>query len=166
MPDTQDWRAQARRELAREVGADSAELQREIAARDELNASIEKRRAAIQAKLDGARALGIELEPADFVPKGDALDSVKQVSGEPTAREIILDALRNAAPEPMKAAELRKVIQDRLGREIHYKTPGMSLYRLAEEGLVHREGHRWFAVTDDQRDAEDQQTEKEIGLMI
>lgn len=164
MADQQNWREAAKRELAEEVSAESSALSRDIAARNELDEKIEARRSGIQAKLDAARALGMDLEPADFVeqPKSDPKRAPAS-GGDVTAREVILDALREAFPKPMKAAQLREIIEERLGREIHYKTPGMTLYRLAEANEVYRKGHQWYLMTED-HDGENEAEEREFEL--
>lgn len=145
MPDQdwQDWKAAAAAELREKLDAESRlidtlndQMRITAASRDEAA----KRIAAI---IDAASTLGIELaapaqqEPAD--PKDPAAQAL-------TAKDIILEALKAAYPYSMKSAELRKTIETKLGRSVHYKTPGMSLYRLAEDGQVRREGQNWFYV--------------------
>lgn len=60
-------------------------------------------------------------------------------------KSIILNAL--AERSPMKAKELKAVIEAKIGRKVHYKTPGVTLYRLAENDLVRRDFHDW-SITD------------------
>lgn len=64
---------------------------------------------------------------------------------EPSVRELILHYLKLAGPNGEKAAVLRRRVETFLNRQIHYKTIGMSLYRLSKETppLVCREGQIW-----------------------
>jgi hypothetical protein len=66
--------------------------------------------------------------------------------GSSTVREIILEELKKASESGRKAAELRDVVSRALGRAVHEKTAGMTLYRLSQDGLVSRKGHTWFIV--------------------
>lgn len=61
-------------------------------------------------------------------------------------RDIALQQLREAGTKGLKASAIRQHIHSVVGRELHGKTVGMTLYRLSREGLVRREGHTWFAV--------------------
>jgi hypothetical protein len=65
---------------------------------------------------------------------------------EPTIRDLILHYLRIAGAKGEKAAVLRRRVETFLNRQIHYKTIGMSLYRLSKETppMVRREGQTWF----------------------
>ncbi|UGA43110.1 hypothetical protein HU230_0033330 [Bradyrhizobium quebecense] len=65
---------------------------------------------------------------------------------EPSVRDLILHYLRIAGAAGEKAAVLRRRIETFLNRQIHYKTVGMSLYRLSKETppLVRRQGQTWF----------------------
>lgn len=92
----------------------------------------------------GARVFDLELIPFSKSPAPQARDDVPDAGDGPTAREIILEALEAAYPKPLRAGELKKIVEQRLGREIHYKTPGMTLYRLAEAGAVRRDGYSWY----------------------
>jgi hypothetical protein len=65
-------------------------------------------------------------------------------AGGASARDIVLTALKEVAPQPLKAQQLRTIIETQLGRPVHYKTSGMTLYRLAEAKLVHRRGTDWY----------------------
>jgi hypothetical protein len=64
----------------------------------------------------------------------------------PRLGDIILDQLKKAGPSGSKAAPIQKYIETTYGKHIHDKTVGMTLYRLAKEGLVRRNGHTWFVV--------------------
>lgn len=135
-----DWRKQASEELRAKLRAErdlvATLLEQERIAR----ASREEAEKRAQDLLVAAAALGIKIEES-------RVDPIREARYEPsaaptTARDVILQQL--AENPGMKSAELRVAIEGALGRGVHYKTPGMTLYRLAEDGLVQREGHRWF----------------------
>ncbi len=62
----------------------------------------------------------------------------------PKIKDIVLDRLKAAVPDGTRAAPIRDYIIETYGEQIHEKTVGMTLYRLAKKGLVHREGITWF----------------------
>ncbi len=62
----------------------------------------------------------------------------------PKIRDIVLDRLRAVGNRGTRALPIRKYIEDTYHQDIHEKTVGMTLYRLSQEGLVHRMGHVWF----------------------
>jgi hypothetical protein len=62
----------------------------------------------------------------------------------PKIRDIVLDRLQAAGDQGTKALPIRKYIEDTYHQDIHEKTVGMTLYRLSQEGLAHRNGHIWF----------------------
>jgi hypothetical protein len=63
-----------------------------------------------------------------------------------TLREIVLDQLRLAGREGSKAATIRTYVTQVLQRDFHVKAVGMTLNRLATQGLARRKGHVWFPV--------------------
>ena len=64
----------------------------------------------------------------------------------PTLRQIVLDQLRSAGREGSKAATIRTYATQVLQRDFHVKAVGMTLNRLATQGLARRKGHVWFPV--------------------
>jgi hypothetical protein len=62
----------------------------------------------------------------------------------PPVKDIVLNLVKEAGERGTKAANIRSYISSTYGRKLHAKTVGMTLYRLAKEGLVHRQGHIWF----------------------
>ncbi len=64
----------------------------------------------------------------------------------PPIRDVVLEQLGVAGIAGAKAATIREYIERTFGDIIHEKTVGMTLYRLAKEGLVRRDGHNWFIV--------------------
>jgi hypothetical protein len=61
-----------------------------------------------------------------------------------TLRQIVLDQLRLAGREGSKAATIRTYATQVLQRDFHDKAVGMTLNRLATQGLARRKGHIWF----------------------
>ncbi len=68
--------------------------------------------------------------------------------GKPSARvqDLVLERLKDEFPLGSKAAPIRDFVENKLGRSIHSKTVGMTLYRLLNKRLVSRQGHTWFFV--------------------
>ena len=64
----------------------------------------------------------------------------------PTLRKLVLDQLRSAGREGSKAAPIRTHARQVLERDFHVKAVGMTLSRLAKQGLARRKGHIWFAA--------------------
>src|SRR5262249_42928003 len=64
----------------------------------------------------------------------------------PRIEDLILERLKQAGDVGSKAAPIRAFIEKTIGREIHDKTVGMTLYRMSNKGLVRRGGHTWFFV--------------------
>jgi hypothetical protein len=72
--------------------------------------------------------------------------STKVVNDQPRPpiRQIIYKQLHSTGKKGMRASELRGYIEENYAGAIHEKTVGMTLYRMMKDGLVRREGHRWF----------------------
>jgi hypothetical protein len=62
-----------------------------------------------------------------------------------TIKDRVLDAARLAFPNPVRSSTLREQFQS-AGIETHEKTIGMTLYRLLQQGLLHREKRDWYFV--------------------
>ncbi len=62
----------------------------------------------------------------------------------PAVKVFLSQRLKDLGSEGSKAAPLREAYARAFGVEIHEKTVGMTLYRMANEGTVRREGHTWF----------------------
>ena len=58
----------------------------------------------------------------------------------------MLDQLQSAGREGSKAAPIRTHAKQILERDFHVKAVGMTLNRLAKQGLARRKGHVWFPV--------------------
>lgn len=121
-----------------------------------------------------ARLFGVDLNVPTTTPSGAALEIVRnqELEGKiegpnpvrermrinektsntletterpmPRVRDVVLERLKAAGAKGTKAAPIRQFIKDRYGRDIHDKTVGMTLYRLAADKLAHREGIIWF----------------------
>ena len=64
----------------------------------------------------------------------------------PTLRQLVLEQLQSAGREGSKAAPIRAHAKQILERDFHVKAVGMTLNRLAKQGLARRKGHVWFPV--------------------
>ncbi|TFV72338.1 hypothetical protein E4K64_23765 [Bradyrhizobium frederickii] len=87
--------------------------------------------------------------PAPPTPPVPTVASTTLTPGiEPSIRDLILLYLKQAGPKGEKASLMRRKVEAFLNRQIHYKTIGMSLYRLSKETppMVRREGQTWFLV--------------------
>jgi hypothetical protein len=69
---------------------------------------------------------------------------------EPTSdksiRDLTLAELQSASANGTTATAIRQRIEQTRGTELHFKTVGMTLYRLSKDGLARREGRNWFFV--------------------
>jgi len=65
---------------------------------------------------------------------------------KPTLRQLVLDQLQSAGREGSKAGPIRTHAKLILERDFHVKAVGMTLNRLAKQGLARRKGHVWFPV--------------------
>ena len=69
---------------------------------------------------------------------------VSPAPARPAIRDIVLDRLKAAGAKGDGATAIRQFIERVYDDKIHEKTVGMTLYRLAQDGLVRREGRTWF----------------------
>jgi hypothetical protein len=68
-------------------------------------------------------------------------------------KDVALELLAQAYPSPLKAADVQQGASRALGRQFHWKTAGMTLYRLKNDYAVRRSGQDWYFVPEEQRDA-------------
>lgn len=146
------WRDEARAEY--ETRRSAAEKRRQQAA-DKLKRDREALAAAEEEieELDrGARVFGlIPAESADF-KHPDGYVVVRQVKSAPVGaarvnalfKHVALATLERHYPHSVKAAVIQEAAEAELGRQFHWKTAGMTLYRLKKDGLAHRRGQNWF----------------------
>jgi hypothetical protein len=72
----------------------------------------------------------------------------------PKIADAILAFLRSRPDNGGSVGEIKKHLLNAYELTTHEKTPGMTLYRLSKDGLVHRKGRIWFATHEtDQREA-------------
>lgn len=99
-----------------------------------------------------------ELQAAGLIPGDDApadsggasLPPAPAQDAKRPIREIALEMVERAYPGPIKAADIRAELE-KVGRTTHYKTIGMTLYRLSVDRIVKRRGINWFFVPEGQR---------------
>ena len=72
-----------------------------------------------------------------------------------TVREFILDEAKKAHPNPVRAGLIQKALEAERGEKVHYKTVGMTLYRLSIDGLMKRNKYDWFFVPEENRNVSD-----------
>lgn len=78
-------------------------------------------------------------------PDADLSDENKSRRSKlPKISEIALDMLKSAAPEGLRAAQIRAYVERNYAVQIHEKTVGMTLYRLLKREKVHRKKQVWF----------------------
>jgi hypothetical protein len=61
-------------------------------------------------------------------------------------RDLTLAELISAGTSGTTATAIRKQIERGRATQLHFKTVGMTLYRLSKEGLARREGRTWFII--------------------
>lgn len=148
MSDAVDWREGARAEYR----SKRVELVKRVESQRKAEQRASERRAASERALEdldaGARAFNL-LDVSEM-PGAEVQAGAKTApdDGQGSVKHIVLRALAKQHPRPLRAKELRAIIEAELGREVHYKTPGMTLYRLAENRLVQRTGLDW-RITDE-----------------
>lgn len=150
-----DWRAAAAAEYAERRAAlarkrdkalkGAANLQKKAAEADEEISDLDR----------GAKAFGLPL--ADDATLHAA--NVSRAAGNAGAhdsrqfKDVALEYLATAYPASLKAVDVQDLVQAALGRSFHWKTAGMTLYRLKNEHKVQRSGQNWTFVPEDQRAA-------------
>lgn len=156
-----DWRKGAAAEYAAKRQA--AVERRSAALEDRARAE----RVAIEAEQEiaaldqGARVFGLSVpEVADVaIDLGGEGNIVVQAKTTPHAprqfKDVALSVLKEAYPKPVKAMHVQSAAENELGRQFHWKTAGMTLYRLKQDGLARREGQNWFYAPPSQTDLEE-----------
>jgi hypothetical protein len=106
----------------------------------------------------GARAFGVPVENTE-VASGNGAIATKPIAATPEKpsqfKDIALELLKEAFPRPVKAAHVQSAAEAETGRVFHWKTAGMTLYRLKQDGLARREGQNWYFVPPAQSDLEE-----------
>lgn len=96
-----------------------------------------------------ARLFGLSLNDSELPDPAPMLpDLVTPELAKLTIREFTLRALKAAYPSSVKARDIKENYENTYGGVLHYKTVGMTLYRLSLEFLVERKGREWKFVPD------------------
>lgn len=161
-----DWREAAAAEYAERRAALVRAREKAFKTRLSLDRKISAKEAEI-AELDrGAKVFGLSIptdpqsmfgdDPAQY-PVGMAPPVVQSTgAAQPKSgqfKDVTLELLAKAYPAPLKAADVQEAAEAALGRPFHWKTSGMTLYRLKTEGAVRRDGQWWFYVPPEDREA-------------
>jgi len=122
--------------------------------RRELLSKLLENTTALENAAFAGKFFGIEIQlPKDMEPS--AYQAARMEARQPTLfetptdgtiRDMVLEQLKAAGERGTRAAPIRAHIEKVLGRELHYKTVGMTLYRLSERGQARREGFTWYFV--------------------
>jgi hypothetical protein len=149
-----DWRKEAAAEYVDRRAALVRDQTQAVRALERARAKVD----ALTVELDdldkSARVFGLDvIEAYEPVHTDDEDDGAIPEDGTtgPLIRDIILDALRNAYPEPLRVSQLKPLAERVIGRPVHFKTPGMTLYRLSKDGLVTRDGRDWYFKPSEQQ---------------
>jgi len=152
-----NWREAATAEYVERRGALSRKRERA----EKTLASLQRKVAALEAEIAeldrGAKVFGLSVPEADGRP---LFTVYPDTPAPPPAvqsgqfKDLALAYLADAYPTAKKALDVQKFVEATLGRSFHWKTAGMTLYRLKNEYKVRREGHQYWAfVPEDQREA-------------
>ena len=121
--------------------------ERQKAARAQVEAEGQTQQSLLAVSNDchaAARLLGFDLIAA--------LAAFSQVAPPQSIADSVLALTEAAYPEPVRAAWLQAEIEKQRGARLHFKTIGMSLYRLSKQGLVERKGQKdWVFVPESHR---------------
>lgn len=137
------WRAEAAAEFSRlrkDILREKDEAQAAVQAANNLLRDAMNRLAELDKKMI---ALDIPVIVSQEAKESDPDDTLGE---SVSARDVVLAALREVYPSALRSDDVRRLIESHLGRPVHYKTPGMTLYRLSQEGLVQRHGRSWYAL--------------------
>jgi len=134
------------------TGADAVreKVERLLFERSQLVESWRGNTSALRDAAAAGRLFGVDIQLPSDIDVGAPDGVAPQPSlfgvhgGEITIREAVLDQLKMAGDNGVKAARIRRVIENMIGRQLHFKTIGMTLYRLSEKGLARRDGYVWF----------------------
>ena len=96
----------------------------------------------------------------------DEYPSEPPAARTPSLRQIALDRLAAAGHAGIKAAAIRDYARRLLGDAFHEKTIGMTLNRLAKEGLTRRAGRLWFEVSQKAEQAQETAPAEEALIEI
>lgn len=140
MPDELSLREREAMELDRRRRVVEAEQRRAAALADAARETRETSRTSTFELLRQSGAITAIPAPAPAPLATPAATTLKP----PPVKAFLAKALKEAGATGAKAAPLREAYARAYGIDIHEKTVGMTLYRMANDGLVRRDGHTWF----------------------
>jgi hypothetical protein len=124
-------------EMKAQIGQDKFDLAFRVARRSAQTEEKTETQSAKEEEPEADEAVEETEEPEEF----EADDT-----GSMRVKDLVLNELKGHRAEGRKASEIRASIEAVLGRELHAKTVGMTLYRMSREGVARRDGRTWFAV--------------------
>jgi hypothetical protein len=100
-----------------------------------------------------ARVFSVDLDSENG--SNEKQNSIESADGiKNSVKDYIVEYLKKYHPLPQKAKSIQISYELEYATKLHYKTIGMSLYRLAVDGVVKREGRNWSIVLDKQQNDE------------
>lgn len=108
------------------------------------------RRAAIQAEMKALRAELREIEAASAAlpdGRGEVLSPVRASRGGPTLKELAVEILQRHS-EGLDANDIREEMRLKHGVSVKRSSLSPQLSRLAKDGVIQREGHKWLFQSD------------------
>lgn len=88
-------------------------------------------------------------------------DDLSQKANKATIPQAIMELLKIKSAEGAPISEIRDYLKAAHDLKVHEKSPGMTLFRLQKQGLVKRDGRKWFFVAD-----RDESEEEKVGARI
>ena len=143
--------------VADKVGKDALreKIDELLSERSELQARMRANTSAFLDAVAAGRLFGVDVplppdmrEPSARPPNAPRVDQPSLFQADRSIRDMVLEQLKLAGKRGMKATPLRGMIESLLGRRLHDKTIGMTLYRLSKDGSVRRDGIDWYFVPD------------------
>lgn len=151
-----NWRQRAAEELNTELLSLMAEHSALLEKSEALQKEADTLRKEADTKLARAKeieisasSIGISLSLSDLAIVQPAKQPTPARSGK--FKELALEILKRAYPNSMRASDLGAQIEQATGATFHEKTAGMTLYRLAQDGVARRKGWNWFYVPEAER---------------
>ncbi len=152
-----DWRHAAEREYLEKRNKMLAQLEESAVKMKRLHAEINDIAKSIAELDQAARTFGLRAAEEAQQPEKPKVVTPPPTPSKPAPqfKDVALDILREAYPRTCKAADIQEQAEERVGREFHPKTAGMTLYRLSLEGLVERVGRaEWQYVPQEDEGSE------------
>lgn len=145
---TPDWREAAAAEYSERRLVLARTRERALARAKAYTARASKADAEIMELDRGAKVFGLAIPEDAQISLGldDRTGSGPEAGRQKHSqfKDIALEYLAKAYPAPRKALDVQQHVEAELSRTFHWKTAGMTLYRLKKEGLVERQGQNWY----------------------